>query len=55
MNLNKERIKDLMDSKNGKKMLRHVNNCEICQTLYKMTGAFVEKHLNEEENKEKLI
>ncbi len=49
-----DKLKKMLDSEIGQKVLRHSSNCDLCQTLQGMVGLVIEKHMEEQEKKEGL-
>ena len=49
MKIDPENVKGMLDSELGKKIFRHTNECDLCQTLQGMVGLLVEKHMKERE------
>jgi len=51
----KEDIKDLLNSAQAERIFNHTNRCAYCQHLQGSLGFLIEKHMEEEEKKEKLV
>lgn len=50
----KEDIKDMLNTKEVERIFNHTNRCAFCQELQGALGFLIEKHMEEEEKKEKL-
>lgn len=51
----KEELKSMLDSKQAERIFKHTNNCPFCTELQGALGFLVEKHMEEFENKDKLV
>ena len=50
-----EDLKQMLNSDAAKRIFNHTNKCTFCQELQGALGFLIEKHMEEEEKKEKLV
>jgi len=51
----KDDIKSMLNTKEAESIFNHTNRCAFCQHLQGSLRFLIEKHMEEEEKKEKLV